>query len=127
MVGHCVLAHCVVTHCVVGHCVVAHRVVGHCVVGAQCGVYAMVSNFSNPAPLFGILARACGNFGRGNTVILKCRKWHLRCTYLEMFPGRARPWNLSEAPYCSARGSGNLPFFTSRTLTFHGITQMETL
>ena len=56
------------------------------------------------------------------TVILKCRKWHLRGTYLKIFPGAACHRISLEAHTCGDHGHGyagpNTVFFKSETGIF---------
>ena len=40
------------------------------------------------------------------TVILKCRKWHPRGTYLNFFPRAASPWTPLDVHACGDHGHG---------------------
>ena len=47
------------------------------------------------------------------TVISKCRKWHLRGTYLEIFPRETCPWTpLEDHAFSTGCRSKNLPLFS---------------
>ena len=47
------------------------------------------------------------------TVISKCRKWHLRGTYLEIFPRGICPWTpLEDHAFSTGSRSKNLPLFS---------------
>ena len=49
------------------------------------------------------------------TVISKCRNWHLRGTYLEIFPRGTYPWTpLEDHAFSTGSRSKNLPLFSCK-------------